>query len=308
MGLDTNFEIYIRRVLKQVHPDTGISGSALSCLNNLVEITIQKIMIGVNRLLLSTGKKTINTRDVQDAVRLAFPGELCKHALSEGTKAVAKYDESKYGESSGGKPVMKSSRAGLQFSVPRTQKLMMKMSSVQRKTGVAAVYITAVCEYLTAEILDLAGNAARDQKRVRITNRHIKLAVYNDEELCFLYKDTIFAGGVLPHIDAKVLEKKGKKKISSGEVKKESPKKKAVTNPAAKKNSSKKQPAPKKTPPKKTVSNPAARKNSPKKQPAPKKTPPKKTVSNPAARKNSPKKQPAPKKTPPNKQEQNNLS
>jgi histone H3/H4 len=268
MGLDTNFEIYIRRVLKQVHPETGISGSALTCLNNLVEITIQKIMVGVNRLLLSTGKKTVNTRDVQDAVRLALPGELCKHALSEGTKAVAKYDESKSGESSGGKPVMKSSRAGLQFSVPRTQKLMMRMSSVQRKTGVAAVYITAVCEYLTAEVLELAGNTARDQKRVRITNRHIKLAVYNDEELCFLYKDTIFAGGVLPHIDAKVLEKKGKKKASS-EVKKASPKKTPSKKPAPKKQTPKKNP-PKSAP--KKAAKPAAKKQTPKKNP-PKKQP-----------------------------------
>jgi histone H3/H4 len=249
MGLDANFEIYIRRVLKQNHPDTGISGSALSCLNNLVEITVQKIMVGVNRLLLATGKKTVNTRDIQDASRLVIPEELCKHAVSIGSQAVTKYDSSKVGESSGGKPVMKSSRAGLQFSVPRIQTLMMKMSSVHRKTGVAAVYITAVCEYLATEILELAGNIARDQKRVRITPRHIKLAIYHDKELHDFYKDTIFAGGVLPHIDAKVLEKKGKKNAASGGVKKTPPKE------ASKKTAPKKNPpktAPKKNPPKAT--------------------------------------------------------
>jgi histone H3/H4 len=211
MGLDANFEIYIRRVLKQVHPDTGISGSALSCLNNLVEITVQKIMVGTNRILLATNKKTVNARDIQDAVRLTLPGELCKHAVSEGTKAVIKYNSSKKAGTLGDKPTMKSTRAGLQFSVPRTQKLMMKISSVQRKTGVAAVFITAVCEYLMAEVMELAGNAARDQKRVRITPRHIKLAIYSDEELGNFYKDTIFAGGVLLHIDARILEKKEKK-------------------------------------------------------------------------------------------------
>ena len=247
MGLDTNFEIYIRRALKQVHPDTGISGSALSCLNNLVEITVQKIMVGVNRLLLATGKKTVNTRDIQDASRLVIPGELCKHAVSEGTKAVNKYDSSKTGESSGGKPVMKSSRAGLQFSVPRTQTLMMKMSSVHRKTCVAAVYITAVCEYLVVEILELAGNTAKNQKRARITPRHIKLAIYHDKELHDFYKDTIFAGGVLPHIDAKVLEKKGKKNVASGGVNKTPPKE-----------------ASKKTSPKKNQPKTAPKKNQPK--------------------------------------------
>ncbi len=237
MGLDTNFEIYIRRVLKQVHPDTGISGSALSCLNNLVEITVQKIMVGINRILLATGKKTVNARDIQDAVRLTLPGELCKHAVSEGTKAVTKYNGSKAAGIPGGKPVMKSSRAGLQFSVPRTQKLMMRMSVVQRKTGVAAVYITAVCEYLMAEIMELAGNAARESKRVRITPRHIKLAVYNDEELKVFYKDTIFAGGVMPHIDAKVLAKKGKKKAPAAK----GSKKKARAKPKPK--TSKKKPS-----------------------------------------------------------------
>jgi len=272
MGLDANFEIYIRRALKQVHPETGISGSALSCLNNLVEITVQKIMVGVNRLLLATGKKTVNTRDIQDASRLVIPGELCKHAVSEGTKAVTKYDSSKTGESPGGKPVMKSSRAGLQFSVPRTQKLMMKMSSVHRKTGVAAVYITAVCEYLAVEVLELAGNTAKDQKRVRITPRHIKLAIYHDKELHDFYKDTIFAGGVLPHIDAKVLEKKGKKNVASGGVKKTPPKEDSKKT-APKKN------LPKKTPPKEDSKKTAPKKNLPKKTPpkeASKKTAPKK--------------------------------
>ena len=109
---------------------------------------------------------------------------------------------------------MKSLRAGLQFSVPRVQKLMMRMSSVQRKTGTAAVYITAACEYLMAEILELAGNVARDRKRVRITPRHVKIAIYADEELRIFYKDTIFAGGVLPDINSKVLQKKDKKSAS----------------------------------------------------------------------------------------------
>ncbi len=243
MGLDTNFEIYIRRVLKQIHPETGISGSALSCLNNLVEITVQKIMVGVDRILLATSKKTVNARDIQDAVRLTLPGELCKHAVSEGTKAVVKYNGSKAAGMPGDKPVMKSSRAGLCFSVPRIQKLMMRMSVVQRKTGVAAVYITAVCEYLMAEIMELAGNIARDSKRVRITPRHIKLAVCNDEELKVFYKDTVFAGGVMPHIDAKVLEKKGKKKASTTKGTKKAPKPK----PKPKANSQKKKPAAKST-------------------------------------------------------------
>ena len=73
----------------------------------------------------------------------------------------------------------------------------------------APIYLTAVLEYLTAEILELAGNAARDNKKKRIIPRHIQLAIRNDEELNKLLGDVIIAeGGVLPNIHAVLLKKK----------------------------------------------------------------------------------------------------
>merc|ERR1711890_68097 len=105
----------------------------------------------------------------------------------------------------------RSSRAGLQFPVGRIHRLLRKGNYAERIGGGAPVYLAAVMEYLAAEALELAGNAARDNKRSRIVPRHIQLAVRNDEELnALLGKVTIAQGGVLPNIHAVLLPKKGK--------------------------------------------------------------------------------------------------
>jgi len=109
--------------------------------------------------------------------------------------------------------VSRSARAGLQFPVGRTSRYLRKGRFARRLGGGAPVYLAAVMEYLAAEVLELAGNAARDNKRSRIVPRHIQLAVRNDEELnVLLGKVTIAQGGVLPNIHAVLLPKKKKVK------------------------------------------------------------------------------------------------
>ncbi|XP_073687582.1 uncharacterized protein [Garra rufa] len=106
----------------------------------------------------------------------------------------------------------RSSRAGLQFPVGRVHRLLRKGNYAERVGAGAPVYLAAVLEYLTAEILELAGNAARDNKKTRIIPRHLQLAVRNDEELNKLMgKVTIAQGGVLPNIQAVLLPKKTEK-------------------------------------------------------------------------------------------------
>jgi histone H2A len=122
------------------------------------------------------------------------------------------------GKGKGGKAQSRSSRAGLQFPVGRVSRYLRKGRYAARVGGGAPVYMAAVMEYLSAEILELAGNAARDNKRTRITPRHVQLAVRNDEELNKLLGGvTIAAGGVLPNIHAVLLPKK--KPAKEGEEK-----------------------------------------------------------------------------------------
>ena len=110
-----------------------------------------------------------------------------------------------------GKSSSRSSKAGLQFPVGRIARYMRNGSNVSRVGGGAPVYMAAILEYLAAEILELAGNAARDNKRKRIVPRHIQLAIRNDEELSNLLSGvTVAHGGVLPNIHAVLLPKKNK--------------------------------------------------------------------------------------------------
>ncbi|CAI8019651.1 Histone H2B 1/2 [Geodia barretti] len=94
-GRKESYSIYIYKVLKQVHPDTGISSKAMSIMNSFVNDIFERIATEASRLAHYNKKHTITSREIQTAVRLHLPGELSKHAVSEGTKAVTKYTSSK---------------------------------------------------------------------------------------------------------------------------------------------------------------------------------------------------------------------
>ncbi|KAG1679314.1 hypothetical protein FOA52_009344 [Chlamydomonas sp. UWO 241] len=85
------YKIYLYKVLKQVHPDTGVSSKAMSILNSMMNDMFDKVATEASRLSRYTKKPTITSREIQTAVRLVLPGELAKHAVSEGTKAVTKF-------------------------------------------------------------------------------------------------------------------------------------------------------------------------------------------------------------------------
>ena len=89
------FHIYIYKVLKQVYPEMGMSKKAMSIMNSFVHDTFDRLASEAGQLCKINKKHTMDARAVQTAVRLVFPGELAKHAMSEGTKAVTKFNSSR---------------------------------------------------------------------------------------------------------------------------------------------------------------------------------------------------------------------
>ncbi|KAL5520327.1 HTZ1 [Sanghuangporus baumii] len=121
------------------------------------------------------------------------------------------------GEASAKAPAQtRSAKAGLQFPVGRIHRYLKQRTQHNVRIGAkAAVYTSAILEYLTAEVLELAGNASKDMRVKRITPRHLQLAIRGDEELDTLVKATIAGGGVLPFIH-KALTVTGKSKKVEG--------------------------------------------------------------------------------------------
>ena len=89
-----SYAIYIKRVLKQVHPDIGVHPKAMSVLNSMANDLFERIAAEASRLAHRNKKSTITSREIETAVKLLLPGDLVKHAVSEGSKAVTKYKTS----------------------------------------------------------------------------------------------------------------------------------------------------------------------------------------------------------------------
>ena len=89
-----SYSSYIYKVLKQVHPDTGISSKAMSIMNSFINDIFERIALEASKLCRFSKKATLSSREIQTSVRLMLPGELSKHAVSEGTKAVTKFSSS----------------------------------------------------------------------------------------------------------------------------------------------------------------------------------------------------------------------
>lgn len=206
-----SFKSFIYKVLKQVAPATGISTKGMDIMDAMVEDLYEKLAVEAGRLARYNKKATITSREIQTAVRLSFPGEIAKHAVSEGTKAVTKFNVSMSDDNEHGK---RAARAGLQFPVGRIHSRLKKGGHADRISQTAPVYLAAVLEYVVAEVLELSSGVAKDLRKKRIVPRHILLSTKTDTELAELFAHAqISRGGVVPHVHYAILSEKQKKKL-----------------------------------------------------------------------------------------------
>ncbi|XP_039512623.1 uncharacterized protein LOC120468049 [Pimephales promelas] len=197
------FQRLVREIAQDFKTDLRFQSSAVMALQESSEAYLVGLFEDTNLCAIHAKRVTIMPKDIQLARRIR--GERALHVFKMSGRG-------KTGGKARAKAKTRSSRAGLQFPVGRVHRLLRKGNYGERVGAGAPVYLAAVLEYLTAEILELAGNAARDNKKTRIIPRHLQLAVRNDEELNkLLGRVTIAQGGVLPNIQAVLLPKKTEK-------------------------------------------------------------------------------------------------
>merc|ERR1712070_696170 len=88
-----SYAVYIYKVLKQIHPECSISKRGMQIMNSFMNDVFDRTATEATRLLRTMKRRTLSSREVETSVRLMLPGELSKHAVSEGTKAVTKYNQ-----------------------------------------------------------------------------------------------------------------------------------------------------------------------------------------------------------------------
>lgn len=200
------FATYIYKVMKHAAPkEMAITRKTMAIVESFVVDTLHRLANAAFDLSQQVGRKTLTESDVQFATKFLLPGELRKYALNEGMKATTRYAASKGGPST--------KRAGLLFSVPRTERFFRAMMPHTNISATAPVYAAAVMEYIIAEIFELSSNFARDVKRMRLVPRHIYMSASNDAELHHLFKHaTIAQSGVYPNIHDELLPKPKKQR------------------------------------------------------------------------------------------------
>ena len=181
-------------IANQISRDLDIIDSTSNLINNLIIRLATKIITGANKISILSKKKIISVEDIKTSVLIIINRELAKYSISDGTKAVMKY------RNRNKRTKMNiEEHSGLQLSFATTNKLFQnnitKNKTVYKE---AIIYLTAVLEFISAEIIELSHNASNNDK---LLPRHIFIAISNDEELNRIFKGYILGTGTLPNIN-----------------------------------------------------------------------------------------------------------
>ena len=199
------------KVLKQVHPDTHITEHALAVVADIGTIVLQRLVTAALRVAAARGSNVGKGIEVTTALMLAagpyvLPGELTKHGMSEAMKAIkkAKKDEMPLGDKA------KCQETMLAAAAAHVADCTPEEGGVTRVSTGAVVVGMALVEYVVAEILELAGNRARDDRMQFITPRHLKMAITTDEELAMMFAGVTWGNaGVTQHLPISILPDAG---------------------------------------------------------------------------------------------------
>ena len=192
--------IYISRLLSQIHKNLSISSAGKETLNMMLQNVIERILNVAQDITFLGNKMTIGGGEVQIGTDIILPEKLGKNCISEARRSIGKFSSQNQGGLSDGnraKPVTKSSRAGLVIPVTRIGNFMRSKTSGSRQGAGAPIYMAAVIEYLTCELLELSGNVTLNDKSEIISPHHIFLAVSSDDELSELFKGIKIGNGTV---------------------------------------------------------------------------------------------------------------
>jgi histone H2A len=197
--MSRDYHTYLYRLLRQVHPDMGISARGMDVMNGVVEHVVSRMADTTNVLVTATGQHTAGYADLLAATRITLPrslGDRVRARAETAVDTVSKWRDPASGRGS------RTHRAGLIFPVPRMSAALRSMTVGRVRQGRSAgVYLASVVQYVVLEVLTLAGDLAKEAKKGRVIPRHISLAIRKDYDLdTLLGRGIVPEGGVLPGI------------------------------------------------------------------------------------------------------------
>ena len=202
------FETFISKVLKQVSDNAGITSNAKQQLNSFLCTLAKHISRIAKELTIHGKKKTISDKEISNSIKIVLSGGLLDNSILEGEKSVNIFNNS-------GDKGSRQNKAGIIFPPSITEKFLRNFGySKIMITNSSSVYLSAVLEYLTYEILDLSLNYCKENKRSRITIRDIEVTIRNDEEFSKIFRKinyVFLGGGVIPFIHPSLLVKRKNK-------------------------------------------------------------------------------------------------